>query len=121
MKCLSLVLCAAVLSCQLIAEEEEPPEFSTLYFDLGEISAPLSFYTEDWNPKQKLLPILPDGQRVEEKDLIVDLDNAIKESRKEQDLLRSQKGWLYEARSWPISTWPQEGYYGETENEEVLE
>ena len=60
------------------------------YFELGEISAPLSFYTENWNPKEKLPLKLP-GIRVEEKNLVVDLDEAIRKSREEQDLLRSQK------------------------------
>lgn len=120
MKFLFLVLHSATFFFPLFAEEEAS-ESSTFYSEQGEISAPLSFYTEDWDPKQKLLPILPEGQKVEEKDLIVDLDNAIKESRKEQDLLRSQNGWLHEARSWPIYTWPQEEYHEEIESKGALE
>ena len=120
MKYLFLVLQSAILLSPLFAEEESS-DSPVIYFELGEISAPLSFYTEDWDPKQKLLPILPEGQKVEEKDLIVDLDDAVKESRKEQDLLRNQNSWLYEARSWPIYTWSQEEYHEKIESEEALE
>jgi hypothetical protein len=76
MRYLFLILCAGVISCQLMAEEEEPAETSTLFFELGEITAPLSFYTESWDPKQELPVILPGGKRVEEKDLIVSIDKA---------------------------------------------
>ena len=76
MRYLFLVFCSGVISCQLMAEEEEQVETSTLFFELGEITAPLSFYTESWNPKQELPIILPGGKRVEEKDLIISIDKA---------------------------------------------
>lgn len=120
MKYLFLILQPAILFFPLFAEEE-PSESSIIYFELGEISAPLSFYTEDWDPKQKLIPILPDGKKIEEKDLIVDLDKAIKAANEEQDLLRSQRSWLYEARSWPSYICSQEEYHEEIESEEILE
>ncbi|MEX0961601.1 MAG: hypothetical protein WDZ28_01940 [Simkaniaceae bacterium] len=84
---------------QLIAEEEVLAEPAKLYFELGEISAPLSFYTENWDPKEKLPLKLP-GIRVEEKDLVFDLEKDIKASREEQDLLRSQNSWLSDSNPW---------------------
>ena len=91
-----------------------------LYFELGEISAPLSFYTENWDPEEKLPLKLP-GIRVEEKNLVVDLDKAIKESREEQDLLRSQNSWLSETNPWipPIET--KEEFYEVIESNEGQE
>lgn len=97
MKYRLLILCSTLTFSQLNAEEEEASE--TLYFELGEISAPLSFYTENWDPKEKLPLKLP-GIKVEEKDLVVDLDKAIKTSREKQDLLRSQNSWLSDSNSW---------------------
>ncbi len=65
-----------MISCQLIAKEEEPTQTSTLFFELGEITAPLSSYTDSWDPKQELPIILPGGKRVEEKDRIVSIDKV---------------------------------------------
>ncbi len=93
MKYVFLALYFNAFSSHLIAEEENPAEESVQWFELGEISAPFSFYTEDWDPTQELLPILPGGQRVEKKDLIVDLDKSIREAREREDFLRSQKSW----------------------------
>ncbi len=62
--------------CRLVAEEGEPTQTSTLFFELGEITAPLSSYTDSWDPKQELPIILPGGKRVEEKDLIVSIDKV---------------------------------------------
>lgn len=75
MRYLLLTLCSTALSCHLMAEEE-PAETSTLFFELGEITAPLSFYTDSWDPKQELPIILPGGQRVEEKDRIVKIEKV---------------------------------------------
>lgn len=82
---------ALALTSALCAEEASEPHL--IYFEMGPISAPLSFYTENWDPKQQLPPKLP-GVKIEEKDLVVNLDEAIKKSREEQDLLRSQNSWL---------------------------
>jgi hypothetical protein len=74
-----LALNLVIFSSLLFANEEKSSESSLLYFELEEISAPLSFYTEDWNPKEKL-PLKLSGIRVEEKDFVVDLDEAIKKA-----------------------------------------
>ena len=115
-----LILYVTLIFSQLIAEEEETSESSTIYFELGEISAPLSFYTEHWDPKEKLPLKLP-GIRVEEKDLVVDLDKAIKASREEQDLLRSQNSWLFESNSWVPPIESKEEFYEEAETYEMQE
>ena len=79
---------------------------------IGEISVPLSFYTENWDPKEKLPLKLP-GIRVEEKDLVVNLDEAIKKSRENQDLLRSQNSWLFDSNPWLSSIESKEEFYEE--------
>ena len=107
-----LILYSTLIFSQLIAEEEEPSESTKLYFELGEISAPLSFYTENWDPKEKLPLKLP-GIRVEEKDLVVDLDEAIRKSREEQDLLRSQNSWLSDSNPWIPPIESKEEFYEE--------
>lgn len=94
-----LILYVTLIFSQLIAEEEESSEPINLYFEMGELSVPLSFYTENWDPNEKL-PLTIGGIRVEEKNLIVDLDKAIKASREEQDLLRSQNTWLSNPNPW---------------------
>ena len=88
MRYLFLMLCLGVISCQLMAEEEEMVETATLFFELGEITVPLSCYTESWDPKQELSIILPGGKRVEEKDLIVRIDKLPRalEDGREEDL-----------------------------------
>ena len=75
MRCLFLTFCSIVISCPLMAEEE-PTKTSTLFFELGEITAPLSSYTDSWDPKQELPIILPGGKHVEEKDRIVSIEKA---------------------------------------------
>jgi hypothetical protein len=113
MKHLLVALKLVVFSSHLFAaEEESSSESSLLYFELGEISAPLSFYTENWNPKEKLPLKLP-GIRVEEKDLVVDLDEAIRKSREEQDLLRSQNSWLSDSNLWIPPIESKEEFYEE--------
>lgn len=111
MKCL-LILTLVVFSHSLFADEEKPSESALLYFELGEISAPLSFYTDNWNPKEKLPLKLP-GICVEEKNLVINLDEAIKRSREEQDLLRSQNSWLSELNPWIPNRESQEEFYEE--------
>jgi len=105
-----LALNLIVFSSPLFTDEESSSESSLLYFELGEISAPLSFYTENWNPKEKLPLKLP-GIRVEEKDLVVDLDEAIRKSREEQDLLRSQNSWLPDSNPWYPPIESKEEFY----------
>lgn len=112
MKHLLVALKLVVFSSYLFADEESSSESSLLYFELGEISAPLSFYTENWNPKEKLPLKLP-GIRVEEKDLVVDLDEAIRKSREEQDLLRSQNSWLSDSNPWIPPIESKEEFYEE--------
>ena len=92
-----LALYSMLLFSQLVAEEETSESFM-IYLELGELSAPLSFYTENWDPKEKF-PLEHLGIPVEEKNLI-DLDKAIKASREKQDLLRSQTSWLFESNPW---------------------
>ena len=118
MKYRRLILYSTLICSQLIAEEEESSD--TLYFELGEISVPLSFYTENWDPKEKLPLKLP-GIRVEEKDLVVDLDKAIKASREEQDLLRSQNSWLFESNPSVPPIESKEELYEEVETYELQE
>ncbi len=119
MKYLLLVLELTIVSFSLFAEQEKSSESSTIYFELGEISAPLSFYTDHWNPKEKLPLKLP-GIRVEEKDL-VDLDKAIKESIEAQDLLRSQNSSLFISNSWTLSIESKEELCEETVTDETQE
>jgi hypothetical protein len=116
-KYLFLVLHPAIFFCPLLAEEEAD-DSAIFYFELGEISVPLSFYMKDWDPKQKLLPILPDGKRVEEKDLIVNLDKSIKEAREQQDLLRSQRSWLSDPMAGMIRIEIGEEFYETNKSEE---
>jgi hypothetical protein len=59
--------------------EENSFETFTLFFELEEISVPLSFYTDSWDPKQKLPIFFPGGKRVEEKDLIVSIDKIARD------------------------------------------
>jgi hypothetical protein len=99
MKCRFLILHLSLLFSQLTAEEKESSEPILLYFEFGELSVPLSFYTENWDPNEKLPLKLP-GIKVEEKNLIVDLDKAIKASRKEQDRLRSQNSCFSGSSPW---------------------
>ena len=73
MRYLFSMLCSCAISC-LMAEEEESAQTSILFFELGEISVPLSFYTDSWDPKQELPIFLPGGKRAEEKDLIVRIE-----------------------------------------------
>lgn len=120
MKYAFLELCLTIFSIQLIAEKEMPSEPVTQWFELGEISVPLSFYTENWDPKEKLPLTLP-GIRVEEKDLVVDLDKAIKASREEQDLLRSQNSWLFESTPWIPPIESKEKLYEEMVPDEMQE
>ncbi len=53
---LFLALHPSVLFFSLLAEEQAN-DSSIFYFEPEELSAPLSFYTENWDPQQKLLPI----------------------------------------------------------------
>ncbi len=112
-----LILYSALLFSQLIAEEEEP---IMLYFELGELSVPLSFYTENWDPTEKL-PLTLNGVRVEEKSLIVDLDKAIKTSREKQDLLRSQNSWFSDTTPWIPPIESREVSYREIESDQMQE
>ncbi len=128
MKYLFLMLCSTSIFYQSIAEEAPSPESPAVYSDWIELTlpgwieltAPPSFYTDDWDPKEKLPLMLP-GIRVKEGNLIVDLDKAIKESREKQDLLRSESSWLSETSFWPISVESLEKYYEEIEDEEESE
>jgi|JI10StandDraft_1071094.scaffolds.fasta_scaffold240198_2 hypothetical protein len=97
-----LALNLLIFSSPLFADEESSSESFLLHLEIGKISAPLSFYREDWNPKEKI-PLKFLGIPVEEKNLVVNLDEAIRASRKEQDSIRSQNGWLTESNS-SIST-----------------
>jgi hypothetical protein len=81
MKSLFLTICSAIFCFQLTAEEKDLSETYTLFFELGEITAPLSFYTESWDPKQELPPILPEGQCFEEQDLIISIDKSPRTSK----------------------------------------
>jgi hypothetical protein len=65
--------------------------------------------------------ILPGGERVEEKDLIVDLNKAVKEAREQQDLLRSQNSWLSNYNPWVPSIASKEELYEEIETDETQE
>ena len=99
MKYRLLMLCLTLILSQLVAEEEPPSEAYPIFFIEIELTAPPSFYTDSWDPKEKFPLKLP-GIRVEEKNLVVDLDKAIKASREKQDLLRSQTSWLFESNPW---------------------
>lgn len=99
--------------------KNESSESPINYFELGEISAPLSFYADNWDPKQNQLPILLEGQKVEATNLIVDLDIAVKKSLEEQDLIRNQNSWLHEARSWPFYIGPKRNPM-KIDDEEIL-
>ena len=112
------IFCSMLIFSQLVAEEGEASH--ALYFELGEISAPLSFYTENWDPKEKL-PLKLRGIRVEEKNLIIDLDKAIKASREEQDLARSQNSWLSDSNSWIPPIESKEVSYREIQSTELEE
>ncbi len=124
MKYLFLMLCSTSIYYQLIAEEAHSPGSLAVISDWIELplpswielTAPPSFYTDDWDPKEKLPLMLP-GIRVQENNLILDLDKAIKESREKQDLLRSENSWLSETPSWPTSVESHEEYYEEIEDE----
>jgi hypothetical protein len=76
MRYLFFIPCSIVILSQLMAEEEESIKTSTLFFELGEITAPLSSYTDSWDPKQELPIILPGGKHVEEKDRIVSIEKV---------------------------------------------
>jgi hypothetical protein len=112
MKYLFLVFHSTIFFASLLAEEVDPSDSYTLYFELGEISAPLSFYTDSWDPKETL-PLKFHGIRVEEKNLVVNLNEAIKKSREEQDLLRSQNSWLFEPNPWIFQIKTKEDCYEE--------
>ncbi len=121
MKYLFLMLYSTSIFYQLIAEEAFSPDSSD-WIELTlpdgiEFTVPPSFYTDAWDPKEKL-PLIFDGIRVEEKDLIIDLDKAIKESREEQDLLRSERSWLSDSSSWTISIGRHEEYYEEIDDDD---
>lgn len=110
-KYLFLVVYSAIFFCSLFAKEETADSSPIFYFEPGEISVPFSFYTEDWDPKQTKLPIFLEGKRVEEKDLIVDLDKSIKEAREQQDLLRNQRSWLSDPNAGIIRIKIEEKFY----------
>ena len=120
MKYLFLILCLTIISYQLFAEEELPSESSSIFYGEIVLTVPPSFYTDSWNPKEKL-PLKLSGILVEEKDLIVDLDKAIKKSREEQDLLRSQNSWLSENTPWVPSIVSKAELYEEVETNEMHE
>jgi hypothetical protein len=93
-----LMPCLLLIFYQLAAEKESSESPSIIVLDV-KLSVPLSFYTDSWNPKEKLPTALP-GIRIEEKDLVVDLDKAIKKSREEQDLMRIQNCSLFDTNYW---------------------
>ncbi len=110
MKHLFLLLYLISVFYQLVAEEapslESPDAFSD-WIELSlpdgiELVTPPSIYSDAWDPKQKLPLILP-GCQVRQGGLIIDLDKAIQEWRKQQDLLRSQNNQIFETSSWPIT------------------
>ena len=110
MKHLFLMLFSISVFYQLIAEEAPSFECPNAFSNWIEITlpegielvAPPSIYTDAWDPKQKLPLMLP-GCQFSKGGLIVDLDKAIQESRKQQDLLRSQNNQIFETPSWPIT------------------
>ena len=121
MKYRLLILCSTLIFSQLVAEEEPPSESSPIFSVEIELTAPPSFYTSSWDPKEKLPLKLP-GIRVEEKNLVVDLDKAIKASREEeQDLLRSQNSWLSESNPSVPPIESKEEFYEEVETYEMQE
>lgn len=115
-----LILCSTLIFFQIAAEEELTPESDQFFYGEIELSAPLSFYTDSWDPNEKLLPKLH-GIRVEEKNLVVDLDKAIEEAMKAQDLLRSQNGWLSESNPWVSSLTIKAELYEELNSDEMEE
>lgn len=120
MKYLFLVLHLTALLSPLLAEEKEPSDSYTIYLEIGELSAPLSFYTDSWDPKEKLPLSLP-CLRVEEKNLVVNLDQAIKKSREEQDERRSQNSWLFKSDPWIPPIESKEEVYEEIDTNESQE
>lgn len=85
MRYLFLALYPIAVFCQPVVEESEPIQTSTLFFELGEITAPPSSYTDAWDPKQELPIILPGGKRVEEKDLIVGIEKISRTLKSESE------------------------------------
>lgn len=81
----------------LCAETQEPSDQSTDFPSLGhiELSVPLHCYTDAWDPNEKLPIFLPGGIRVEEKDLIVGInEDAMRKAIERDDELRYQNSWL---------------------------
>ena len=97
MKCVFSVLCLAGFFQLLFAEAHEPSDQSTDFPSLGriELSVPLHCYTDAWDPNEKLPVFLPGGIRVEEKDLIVGInEDAMRKAIERDDELRYQNSWL---------------------------
>lgn len=89
MKYLFLTLGLPISLCPLLAEDAST---DSILSGKIELLVPPSFYTEDWNPEEKLPLRLP-GLEIDEKNLVVNLDQSIKESRMEHDLLRGQDNY----------------------------
>lgn len=97
MKCIFSVLCLAGSFQLLFAEAQEPSDQSTYFPSLGhfELSMPLHHYTYAWDSNEKLPVFLPGGIRVEEKNLIVGInEDAIRKGIERDDELRYQNSWL---------------------------
>jgi|HubBroStandDraft_4_1064222.scaffolds.fasta_scaffold490271_1 hypothetical protein len=97
MKCIFSVLCLLGFLQLLFAETQKPSDQFTDFSSLGrmEFSVPLHCYTDAWDPNEKLPVFLPGGIRVEEKDLIIGInEDAMRKAIERDDELRYQNSWL---------------------------
>lgn len=117
-KTLLVVLNLTLFSSLSFASEIEISKPIYFYLDLEKLSAPLSFYTDQWNPKEEL-PLIVDGKRVEEKDLVVNSDELNKKNREEQDLIRMQNSSLFESHPWVPYVESKEEYWEVIESDET--
>ena len=86
------------------------------YGNVQEITDPRGFVTQfHYDLIDRLERIdYPDHKSVRyAKDLVVDLDGAIRKSREEQDILRSQNSWLSDSNPWVSPTETREEFYEE--------
>ena len=85
-----LILCSTLVVYPLAADDEPSTESSETISWLIKLEVPASWYTDSWDPTEKL-PLKINGVLVEEKDLIVDLDEAIRKSIERNDRLRQER------------------------------